>query len=196
MQKILKRLFYLNTEEKEIYPLYTLRFIFFVFIFVHHCYENVEVPLLRQPTLAVSAFIILSGFLNGYIYIKKDYKIKEFLKFTYNRIKKLYPLHIILLLISIPLSGVFNLSGGSDFLEFGKRIFCNTLLIQSWVNDPAYYFSFNGVAWFLSAYMFLSLLTLPIMSILKRINRTKHRNILLVSISIVLFMITVFIVYI
>lgn len=143
MKNIIKTLFY-KPDNKKIYPLYTLRFIFFIFIFVHHIYNNVQISWLRQPALAVSGFIILSGFLNGYIYVNKNYKIKESFKFTINRIKKFWPLHILLLIIMIAISDIFSSTSFSELLIYIKKIFCNALLIQSWINDKSYYFSFNG----------------------------------------------------
>lgn len=183
-------------DDKEIYSLYTLRFIFFIFIFVHHCYENVQIPILRQPAFAVSGFIILSGFLNGYIYIKKDYKLSEVFKFTLNRIKKFYPLHILLLITSIVMTNVFNYTTWAQILAFTKKLICNIFLIQSWVNDNSYYFGFNGVTWFLSTYIFLTILTIPILTLLKRINKKKHGSILLAILSFILFGMTTAIIYI
>lgn len=194
MKKVLKNLFYLS-DDKEIYPLYTLRFVFFIFIFVHHCYGYVQIPILKQANFAVSGFIILSGFLNGYIYVKKDFKIKEVFKFTINRIKKFYPLHIIMLLASLVITGVFNYTTPDQFFSFIKKLISNIFLIQSWVNNQQYYFGFNGVTWFLSTYIFLTFLTIPIMMILKQINKNKHGNILLGILSIMLFAVTIVISY-
>lgn len=73
---------YFYTDDKKIYPLLSVRFFLFIFIFVHHCYNLVEIPILRQPALAVSSFIILSGFLNGFIYINKDLSIKQSFDFV------------------------------------------------------------------------------------------------------------------
>ena len=194
MKNIIKTLFY-KPDNKKIYPLYTLRFIFFIFIFVHHIYNNVQISWLRQPALAVSGFIILSGFLNGYIYVNKNYKIKESFKFTINRIKKFWPLHILLLIIMIAISGIFSSTSFSELLIYIKKIFCNALLIQSWINDKSYYFSFNGATWFLSTYMFLCLTTIPIIYLLKKVNNNKHKNIILLIISIIIYLITLIIVY-
>lgn len=192
MKSVLSKLFY-DKNDKVIYPFYTLRFFFFLFIFVHHCYGNIRVPLLRQSSLAVSGFIILSGFLTGYIYANK--KIKSTFDFTRKRIVKFLPLHIIMLLIMIGISGIFNIHNFSELLVFLKKIFFNIFLLQSWVNDKSYYFSFNGVTWFLSTYLFLCILTKLFLSAIKRINKQKHHNILLILLSILLFYLTLLIVY-
>lgn len=185
---------YFYTDDKKIYPLLSVRFFLFIFIFVHHCYNLVEIPILRQPALAVSSFIILSGFLNGFIYINKDLSIKQSFDFVKKRIKKFYPLHFIMILIAIIISGVFNFSNIEQVQDFFKKLFCNLLLIQSWINKPDYYFSFNGVTWYLSTYLFLTFITIPILLLLKKINKTQRRNAYLILIAILLFGITVIIV--
>ena len=194
MNKLIQKLFYLEEDKKVIYPLYTFRFILFIFIFVHHCYGNVQIPILRQPALAVSGFFILSGFLNSYIYLNKV-KLKDTISFTIKRIKKMWLLHIVILIITIGVSGVFNITTSKEMIIFIKKLICNALLLQSWVNDKSYYFSFNGATWFLSTYLFLSLITVPILCLLKKANNKKHRNLLLILISLILFIISLLIVY-
>ena len=81
IKKHIVKLFY--TDDKKIYSLISIRFFLFIFIFVHHCYNLVKIPILRQPALAVSSFIILSGFLNGFIYINKDFSLNLLLLAQY-----------------------------------------------------------------------------------------------------------------
>lgn len=197
MKKLISTLFYvdeINENNTKIYTLYALRFILFIFIFVEHCYYNVGIEALRQPELAVSGFIILSGFLNGYIYKNKYDKIsiKEMIKFTKKRMKKFYPLHLVMLLICIPFSGIFSYTCASDFLDFFKRLFCNVTLIQSYINDRKYYFSFNGVTWFLSAYLFLAVITIPLLCLINKLNKEKYGKAKLVCVSLILFLVTFF----
>ena len=194
MKNVISKLFY-ESDNKIIYPLYTLRFILFIFIFVHHCYGNVQISWLRQPALAVSGFILLSGFLNGYIYINKKLIIKDSISFTINRIKKFWFLHIIILFIMIGVSGIFNSTDFAGLFSYFKKIFCNAFLIQSWVNDKDYYFSFNGATWFLSSYLFLCLITIPVINILRNINNKRHKKIILFLIAVILYLITFIIVY-
>ncbi len=56
-----------ESNSKEIKVFYSLRFIFFLFIFIHHSFNYNGLTKFCQPALGVSGFIILSGFLNGYI---------------------------------------------------------------------------------------------------------------------------------
>ena len=192
----LKSFFYLDNEYKEIYPFYALRFIFFIMIFVHHCFGFVRVDFLRQPALAVSGFIILSGYLNGYIYLDK-YKlnIKEIFNFTINRFKKFYPIHIFMLFVSLTYSDVFNYNKFSEFFLFFKKLLTNLTLTQSWINNKDFYFGFNGVTWFLSVYLFLTIITIPLLYLIKKTKESKYGNIKLILLSLILLLLTFGIVY-
>ena len=101
-----------NKEKTIIYSFYAIRFLFFAFIFIHHTAKLVRIPIIDQSGLAVSGFLIMSGFLCGYLYINKynKIKIKEMFEFTFKRFKKFYPLHVLTLILSIGLFGYFNIS--------------------------------------------------------------------------------------
>ena len=185
-----------NNDEKKIWPFYSFKFLFFIFIFIHHCYNCVKIPFLRQPALAVSGFIIISGFLTGYIYINKDLKLKESISFSLKRVKKLYPLHLFMLFFVLSNAGLFNVTSFNVFFELLKRLLCNLFLIQSWINDSTYYFSFNGVTWFFSVYLFLSLITIPIMIELKKVSNKEKGSFLLVLLSVLIFCFTLLLVFI
>lgn len=187
----MEKIFYKTNEDKKIYTLYSIRFFMFICIFVHHCYDNVKIPILRQPTLAVSFFIILSGFLNGYVYIKKDFKITDMVKFTKKRIMKFYPLHLLMLFIAIPLSNAFNLTTIEEGIEFIKRFLSNLFLVQSYINDKTFYFSFNGATWYLSTYLFLVFVSLPILTIIRKVNEKRFKNIYLGTIALTIFIVTI-----
>jgi peptidoglycan/LPS O-acetylase OafA/YrhL len=188
----------MDNEDKTIHTFNSLRFIFFLFIFVHHCYNYVNIPILRQYELAVSVFIILSGFLNGYIYKNKYSKFSfiEIIKFIKKRIKRMYPLHIVMFLVCISLSGIFSFTNINELILFIKKAICNLLFIQSWINNEKFYFSFNGVTWFLSVYFFLTLLTIPMLVLIDKINKIKLSKIIQLFISIVLFLVSCIWVYI
>ena len=166
-------------DNKEIRTFNALRLFFFLLIFLYHSssYNKFKIS---APALGVSGFIILSGFLNGYLYNDKYSKIsiKEMFSFTLKRIKKFYPLHIIMLIVTISYSNIFNFTSFESVINWSKSLIKNILLIQSWW--PYGYFSFNGVTWFLSSYLFLSLVTIPIMYLIRKMN--KHGFIVIKSI--------------
>lgn len=194
MKKSNIEIFYPTNDDKKIYPLFSLRFILFILIFVYHCSIVINVQLKRQTAFAVSTFIILSGFLSGLLYINRDFNIRKTLEFTKKRIKRLYPLHILMLLFSSVCLLLFNPISMRQIGQFNKMFSCNLLLIHSWINNPDYYFSFNGVSWFLGTYLFLSLVTIPILLLLKKINNSKRGNLYLIIIALLLFITTILIV--
>ena len=152
---------------------------------MHYSFKYNNLLLLKKPALGVSAFIVLSGFLNGYIYKNKysKFNFKDLVTFTWKRIKKFYPLHILMLLITINYSGLFNYNSTISFINFTKRIIKNIFLIQSWW--PYDYFSFNGVTWYLSVYMFLTFITIALLWLVNKIDKSKFSKLKLFILAII-----------
>lgn len=97
----------------------------------------------------VSIFYILSGYMMVYSYygmnrIEKVSVVENF-KFSWNRIKGLYPLHVITTLIMCITAFVGTYR--EPLSQFGLKILLNLLLVQEWL--PLAGRSFNGVAWYL-----------------------------------------------
>ena len=108
----------------------------------------------------VSVFFILSGFLMFYSYDSKDrikqYGIKYSIKFSVSKIKKLYLLHIVTMLLAMPwlVKTYMNCQGNEKIIPVVKTVL-NIFLLQSWVPSEEVNFSLNGVAWYLSVSLFL-----------------------------------------
>lgn len=135
-------------------PLTSLRFIFAMMVFLSHLwFLQDESPFYRQlyddifyeGYIGVSFFFILSGFVLGYSYHDKILggQIK-FSQFWLARFARIYPLHLLTLLIAIPLS--FK----GDSTEWINRFVLNIFLIQSFVPSSDIYFYFNSVSWSIS----------------------------------------------
>ncbi|WP_081675178.1 acyltransferase family protein [Butyrivibrio sp. LC3010] len=110
----------------------------------------------RFGSLGVSVFIILSGFLMVYSYLDNNriYEIgiaQNFL-FALKKIKKLYILHIFMIIVSIPLLIMNNRIEPDELFVPHTiiRIILCLLLLQSYVPDLDVVYSINGVAWYLS----------------------------------------------
>ena len=125
---------------------------------------------------AVSFFFILSGFLTAYKYKNNsDVNRKNLYLYFINKIKKLYPLYFFLTLISISLynfPSMFNQSNYGALLTSFFQLVKNLLLIQAWF--PSGYFSYIGVGWFLSALLFLSIFSFPVIKLFKGILNNKR----------------------
>lgn len=126
----------------------------------------------------VSVFLILSGFLMFCSYSEtnrvKEYGIAYSIRFGIGKIKKLYPLHIVTLLLALP----FLIYEYRGYIGIGRilnpafKIAANITLMQSWVPTSGVYFSLNAVSWYLSTALFLYIMFPVILHIIgKYTNR-------------------------
>ena len=127
--------------------LISLRGIFILFIFFHHC-------LALYPgggSMAVTFFFVLGGFAMtlGYKdkvlspdFAYKQYLVKRFIKF--------YPLHWLCILAVIPIV-VLSMSW-----KYIPVLALNATLLQTWIPIKSVYFSFNSVSWYLADTVFFA----------------------------------------
>ncbi|WP_394516836.1 acyltransferase family protein [Pantoea sp. SGAir0175] len=138
----------------------SLRFIAAFGVFLHHFHMlndsknhiiNWFSSILFEGFVGVTFFYVLSGFIISYSH-KQHCKAREFKvsDFLYNRIARLYPVHIITLFIAI----YFYIPSYNYGLIHLDQFAYNLFLVQSLIPDPQYFFSFNGVSWSVSAEMF------------------------------------------
>ena len=114
-------------------------------IFMSH-FHYPDVPIFDAGgDCGVAFFFLLSGFVLSMGYGKKiDDKTFSFNRYFKRRLFKIFPLHLLCLVIFLI---VFRPS-------IDHRLLLNVLLLQSWVPDGDYYFSYNAVSWFLSCLLF------------------------------------------
>lgn len=140
---------------KKIYSLQGLRAAAFICIFLGHCGIG------SGGSMGVSVFLIMSGFLMTYNYWNRELSLglKRNFLFSLGKIGKLYPLHVILLLPMMLLSAGRMVVRGSfcsaEGIQYILRVLVDLLLVQSWIPIRDFYFSFNGVAWYLSVCVLL-----------------------------------------
>lgn len=133
-----------------------IRAIAFILIFLSH------VELIATGSIGVSLFLVLSGFCMTYAYLDRPEKIpnpslRANFKFTWKKVKKLYPLHLItLLFVAFIIFGglILHKGTGKEIAEQGAYFLANGFLIQSWIPWRNGYFSFNAVSWYLSTTAF------------------------------------------
>lgn len=141
------------TNKGKIEGLQILRAIAFLEIFLGHCGVR-----FFTGAFGVSIFMVLSGFCMAINYLPKIETMKVTLtgniKFALSKVKKLYGLHLIMLAVAwwfakMPTSA-----------QAWKKMILDVFLLQSFSPHSETYFSFNGVAWYLSVYLFVCLFAL------------------------------------
>ncbi len=138
---------------KKINSIQVIRAMAFIGIFLSHCSIGL---FSRLGHMGAGIFFILSGFLMTYTYYDVN-KLNQCglvynAKFAWGRIRKLYFLHIVTMLIAIPMK--YYECDNEQKIFFArntiKNIFYNVFLIQSWIPDVDVAFSLNSVSWYLS----------------------------------------------
>lgn len=132
----------------------SLRGIFILFIFFHHCLHLYP----GGGTMAVAFFFVLSGYSMTLGYkdriLRPDFSYKQYLT---RRCIRFFPLHWLCLIAVLPLV----------ILSFKPEqvpiFFINASLLQTWIPIHKVYFSFNWVSWYLADTMFFAIV-FPIVS--------------------------------
>ncbi len=132
----------------------SLRFFAAFLIVLHHSFGAFEFGQTWNwyfPTYqAVSFFFVLSGFILTYVYRTFETQ-KAVLQFYIARIARIWPLHLFsLLLILVSAWGWYKHQLSVNPVFFGKTLVANVFLLQSWIPDSAYFYSFNAVSWSIS----------------------------------------------
>lgn len=147
--------------EKRIAQLDALRFFLIVTIVISHfdflrtsCIGSIYQIYLNNPTLAVDYFFMLSGF--GLFLSQKDEGIKTIrgcIGFANNKVKKIYPVYIVSMLLGLVGSLYLSISKNGIFVGILKNSLNMVFyipMIQSFTGMETFSHSINSVAWFIS----------------------------------------------
>lgn len=115
---------------------------------------------------SITVFLMLSGFLNVFHGYEQNTScnLKVSLKYAFRKIKGIYPLHLIMLVIAMILYFYSNRPQlvCNSFLELAK-VFTNVLLISDWGPKRGWWLNvfseYNIVTWYLSLSLLLFLLS-------------------------------------
>lgn len=179
--------------------LQSFRFFAIIMVFFSHLlfmqdsstYSYIFNRFLYDGYSGVTFFIILSGFVISYSYYNKinDYSVKNSISFVIRRLKRVYPLHILTLVIAMVFEykSLFN----NSMLFFGKTL-SNITLTQSIIPMKSIYFSFNAVSWYISASVVFYIFTPLIICTVKKV---KENNKKLWFIIVLLYLVELFFVF-
>lgn len=178
---------------KRISVLQSWRAIFILLIVIEHLALQNRLSVLAAGGEGVSFFLILSGFLTGYIYRRKEFTC-SFLgskEFVLKKLRKFYPLHIVAIILSVILysyiylrSNGFEIKGLADI--FIKAI-VNALFLQVYIPIREWYFNpIHGVGWFLSTIVFCYAFSFVGLAITRK-AKEKKKSILMYVLILALF---------
>ena len=147
----------LKANNKYQKSLTSIRFFAVMFIVLHHLRIAFQPSILSNSrfgnfgVIGVTFFLFLSGFVIVLNYSKFS-QLKESLYFLWNRIIRIYPVHIFTFFISLIILYVWN-----QPIEIPMAII-NIFLVQSYSPLQKIFFSFNSVSWILSTLFFFYLI--------------------------------------
>lgn len=171
------------SPKKRILSLQGLRAIAFLAIFISHSRLG---QLGCLGAWGVSVFFVLSGFLMFFNYYPREKQPDFGWRFSWNKIKQLYPLHIITMLFSVAFALFTGLSPKKTVLD----AVLHTFLLQIWVPNEHYYVTLNGPSWYLCVSFFCYLCFPLILCYFKRkiktIAQAVHGILILFTVELIL----------
>lgn len=155
----------------------SLRGIFILFIFFHHCLDLYP----GGGSMAVAFFFILGGFSMTLGYREKVLKPEfSYRQYITRRCIRFYPLHWLCLLAALPLA----------LLSFSWKLiplfFVNATLTQTLIPLKEVYFSFNAVSWYLADTLIFALIFPFVIKLI--LKSTPKRIIVFASIIVTIYM--------
>jgi peptidoglycan/LPS O-acetylase OafA/YrhL len=132
------------------------------------------VTFLSHGWMSTSFFFLLSGFILAYLYWREDGELAVTKKrFWAARFARIYPIHILLLLVAIALTAGYVLSQGKSVGFVVASIFANITLMQAWY--PPFVPVWSWPTWTVSALVFLYALMPYLMRWFSRLSDTQMK---------------------
>ena len=162
------------TDKKLISSLQGLRAVAFLSVVLSHC---------GAPWLgpwAISVFVALSGFLmtcNYYDRPRTAPGLRSAITFSLQKIRKLYPLHLIMMVAALllVLKGLLAQPSARGVLSCAAQLVVSIFLLQTWIPSSRFWFCLNGVAWYLSVQAFLYAIFPWLLAVLKKADTRRLR---------------------
>ena len=170
----------ISSNNKKLDSIQALRALAFAGVFIGHFF------ICGWSHIAVSTFFVLSGFLLT-IKTPNDYETCSFatsFKKAVKRISKLYPVHIVTMLMMLPcMIWQDKVLQTFDPVKYIKQVVLNIFVVSSLYPSADIASSLNRVAWFLSSLFVLYIIFPYLYRLLNRIKGV-HSHVLIILISI------------
>ena len=172
-------------KKERIDSLHTIRAMGFMSIFLTHLMAQFPgdgklYVLFHEKSpgrMAACVFFILSGFVMTYSYWNRPLKlsIKDAVFFTIIKIKRLYPLHLLMLFWG----ALFSFLNHKPVISICKHLATEVPLLQTWF--PVGYYGVNAVAWYLSVSVFLYFCFPYLLMLIKKRKHDKTISLLVIA---------------
>ncbi len=163
-----------------------MRAIACLLVLCSHCNGLLNIPSGGIGAIGVEIFIVLSGFLVEVHFQDSDVPIlKQAHTYTKKKLCKFYWLHVLTMLIALTqyfVGWVVETPELNEVKDCAIKVIVNLLLVQSWIPDSSYYFSLNGVSWYLSTSIVLYFSAPFLHRCIQKINSTKQKNYLILGV--------------
>lgn len=132
-------------------------------VFSHLAFlQSSEIPLVRglyegvfrEGYMGVTFFFILSGFILSHSYTARLTEGMTYRQFLATRVARIYPLHLLTLLIALPIALSSLVSGKRSLSIFLEGLIANLALLQAFSPISDIHFSMNAPSWSISNEMF------------------------------------------
>ena len=117
-------------------------------------------------SVATSFCFVYSGFFTAKQHrFDSSYGIRDHATFMWNKLAKLYPLHVLAILLGAVVSYILWKSA-----PYTNVVIAHLTMLSSWIPKADYYFGLNPVAWFVCDLMFLYLIAPLVFKLFKKMS--------------------------
>lgn len=167
------------------------RFIAFMLIFYYHApmFDFGILNYNNEIEIGMFFFFCLTGVVSAYsLYTKRDepVTVQMIIRYAGKKFLKFYPLYFLTNLYTVSYSGLAQYVSNHDFVNILREtviLLKDLTMVRAII--PWELFSHNGVTWYLSTIVFLSILNLPLNNKFGRIVDNNHAVLKLMLISVV-----------
>lgn len=122
--------------------------------------------------VGVSIFAVMSGFLEGYHFLKRECNGFKGIDLIKKKIQSYLPLHLLMFLLAFVLMLIQNAQNPDEsYVLMLIKVVSNLTFLQAFIPIRSVYFGLNGVEWYLSIYLYFIFFVPQIMVWAKKVKR-------------------------
>ena len=153
----------MGTKSSYLQSLGTLQLLAVITVVIGHFWVKNNAFL---NSLCVSFCFVYSGFFTAMHHrFGPEYGFKSHVRFMWNKLARLYPLHVLAIVLCIITTMATGESTGPSF----KVLLAHFTLLSPWIPVAGFYFGVNPVAWFVCDLFFLYLMAPLVVRFLRKI---------------------------